>query len=163
MENNELIKYKVGLVKHVGNVVNITSKLISVDLRILNILHLEDHKIILGGILNCISKKFPNAVIEQFQNSKNALDYVLNCLENNKKLDLIITGINLRQPELDGMDFSKAVRKKELEYDRKIPILGLDLYDDEIFIQKFLNAGIDRYLTTDTACEEINFVINTIV
>ncbi|MEO9210235.1 MAG: response regulator [Ginsengibacter sp.] len=163
MENNGLIKYQGDLIKHVGNAISVTNKLISLDLRILKIMHLDDHKIFLDGILNCISKRFPNSVIELFQNSKKALDYVSNCLENNEKLDLIITGINLRQPELDGIDFTKAVRKKELEYDRKIPILGLDLYDDEIFIQKFLNAGIDRYLTSDTSCEEINYTINTML
>lgn len=163
MENKGLIRYQGGLIKHVGNAISVTNKLISVDLRILKIMHLDDHKIFQLGILNCISKRFPNSIIKLLQNGKNALEYVSNCLENNEKLDLIITGINLRQPELDGIDFSKAVRKKELEYNRQIPILGLDSYDHGVLIQNFLSVGLVRYLNSDTPCEKINFVINTIL
>ena len=163
MENNGLIKYQSGLIKHVGNAISVANKLLSVDQRSIDILHLDDHKIFLEGISSCILKRFTNAVIKRLQKSNEALDYVINCLENNDKLDLIITGLNLRQPELDGIDFVKAVRNKEFEYNRKIPIMGLDSYDDEGFIQKFLNAGVDKYLTSDTSCEEINYTINTML
>ena len=162
MESNGIIKYKSGLLR-IGNAVHITNKLLSVDFRPLEIMHLDDHKIFLDSISKCIPNKFPNANIKKFQDSKKALEYVTNCLNNNEALDLIITGLNLRQPELDGIDFSKTVRKEGLKSNRQIPILGLDMYDDETFIQKFLNAGIVRYLTSSTSCEEINLTIENMI
>ena len=162
-EKNKLIKYGGELIKHVGNSINITNKLLSVNTRVLNILHLDDHKIILNSISNCIRQKFPNADIKCFQNSQIALDYVRNCFQTIEKLDLIITGLNLRKPELDGIDFSRTVRKEEVVYKRNIPILGIDVYDDKNLIQKFLEVGLARYLTLTTSREQINNAVSDMI
>lgn len=151
------------MVKHVGNAIAITNKLLSIDPRSVKIIHLDDHKIILDSILICIRKRFPNAIIKCFQNSHTALDYVRNCFQISEKLDLIITGINLKQPELNGIDFCKAVRKEEIEYSRQIPILGIDMYDDKIIIQKILDVGLARYLPMTTSCEGINLTISDMI
>jgi response regulator RpfG family c-di-GMP phosphodiesterase len=163
VENNKVIKYKGDLIKHVGNAIAVTNKLLSIDTRSVKIIHLDDHKIISDSILICIRKKFPNAIIKCFQNSQMALDYVRNCFQNIEKLDLIITGINLRQPELDGIVFSKTIRKEEIVYKRQIPILGIDVYDDKIIIQKFLEVGLARYLNLTISCEEINLTVSDMI
>ena len=161
MENNGLIKYQGGLIKHVGNAISITNKLLSVDFRKLEIMHLDDHDIFIKGVSNCILRKFPNANTKHIHDGDEALKYVSECLKNNIPLDLIIT--DMRHPGLNGIDFSKAVREVELEYNRKIPILGIDMYDDEVIIQKILNVGFIKYLTSVMSCEEINFVINNML
>lgn len=163
MEENKIVKYEGGLIKRISNQIGVTNKLLSVNLRQVNILHLDDYKIILDSISNCIREKFPNADIRCFQNSQIALDYVRNCFQNIEKLDLIITGLNLRQPELDGIDFSKTVRKEEVVYKRNIPILGIDVYDDKILIQKFLEVGLARYLTLTTSREQINNTVSDMI
>lgn len=162
-ENNKIIKYKSDLIKHVGNAIAISNKLLSIDIKSVKIIHLDDQKIILNGIFKCIREKFPNADIKCFQNSQIALEYVRNCFQNSEKLDLIITGINLKQPELDGIDFCNAVRKEEADYGRQVPILGFDAYDDKILIHKFLEIGLARYLTLTTSREEFNLTVSDMV
>ncbi len=94
------------MIQHVGNAVNVTNKLLSVNLRPINILYLDDHLLFARGISNCILKKFPNAIIKNIQNGDNALEYVIDCLENKKSLNLIITDFN--HPGLDGIKFRKC-------------------------------------------------------
>ena len=162
MENNKIIKYEGGLVQHVGNAVNITSKLLSVNLRALKITHLDDHTLYAKGVSNCILKKFPNAIIKHFQDGDKALEYVTYCLNGNEKLDLIIT--DMKHPGLNGIDFSKAVRKMALVYKQKIPILFIDVYYDEFWIQKVKELGLSKLLYSGGAsCEEINLAVSNFI
>ena len=70
MENNKIIKYQNGLVQHVSNSITITSKLLSINLRPLNILVLDDHLIFFKGISHskCLLKSFPNSIFKNIQN-----------------------------------------------------------------------------------------------
>jgi len=161
MENKGLIKYQAGLVKHTGNAVNITSKLISIDLRTLNILHLDDQILFAGGILNCILKKFPNVAIKNIQNGDEALKYVSSCIINKKKLDLIITDIN--HPGLNGVDFANAVRLIEKDFKNKIPIIFITMIDDKSVITKIEKIHLTKHLIKTSPCEEINLAIHNLV
>lgn len=161
MENNKIVKYEAGLLQHVGNVVNITSKLLLVNSRSLKILYLDDHLIFSNGVSNCIYKKFPNAIIKCIQDGDKALEYVSYCLDNKESLDLIITDIN--HPGLDGINFSKAVRVKEKNNDHKIPILYITMVDDKFMIRKVEEIPFAKHLTKTTPCEVINFAINNII
>ena len=161
MENNKIIKYDAGLLQHVVNVVNITSKLLLANSRSLKILHLDDHIIFSKGLSNCIYKKFPNAIIKYIQHGDEALEYVSYCLDNNEPLDLIITDIN--HPGLDGIKFSKAVREKEKDKEHKIPILYITMVDDKFIIRKIEEIPFAKHLVKTTPCEVINFAINNII
>ncbi len=160
MENNKIIKYERGLVQHVGNAVNITNKLLSVNLRLLKILYLDDHPIYVKGISNIILKKFPNSIIKNIQDGDKALEYVTNCLENNALLDLIITDIS--HPGLNGIDFSNAVRAMEIDYDHTIPILFITMHDDKSEVQKIEKIPLAKYLSKCSWEEEINLAIHNL-
>lgn len=161
MENNGLVRYHGGLIKHVGNAINITNKLLSVDFRKLEIMHLDDHDIVIKGVSNCILKKFPNANTKHIHNGDVALKYVSNCLRNNIRLDLIITDI--RHPGLDGIPFAKAVRSEERSYSREIPILFIDIYSDETWIRKVEEVTNAKMIQSHGSCEEINITIKSLI
>ena len=161
MENNKLIKHEAGLLKQVGNAINITNKLLLPNLRPLKILHLDDHLIFSKGVSNCIYKKFPNATINFVQDGDKALEYVSHCLKNNELLDLIITDII--HPGLDGIEFSKAVREKEKNNECKIPILFITMLDDKSMVRKAEEIPFTKYLLVSAPCEVINYAINSII
>lgn len=161
MENNDLIKNEGGIIQYVGNAVNITSKLLSVNLKSLKILHLDDHSLFSWGLSKCILEKFPNADIKNIQNGDKALEYVLNCLGNKDLLDLIITDIN--HPGLDGIKFSRAIREKEKYNEHKIPILFVTMVDDKFIVSEVENIPFVKHLTKTTQFEIINFAINNFI
>lgn len=161
MENNKIIKYQGGLVKQVGNALNITSKLLLINLRQLTILHLDDHILYSKAVTNCIIKRFPNAITKYVQNGDKALKYVLNCLENNKSLDLIIT--DCVHPGLNGIDFANAVRIKEIEYLRKIPILFITLQNNEPLVRMIKEISLVKFFLKTSPCEEINNAISNLI
>ena len=104
MNQSDLIKYERNLIKQVENAISITNKLLSINLRPLNILHLDDHILYQEGISNCILKKFSNVNVKHIQNGDTALEYLINCFKNNEHIDLIITDVN--HMGLNGIDFS---------------------------------------------------------
>ena len=161
MEKNNLIKYERGLVQYVGNAVNITNKLVSVDLRPLKILYLDDHSVYTNGTSKCILEKYPNANIEKIQDGNKALEYVTNSLQNKISLNLIIT--DHFHPGLSGLDFAKAVRIKEMEYDQTIPILFITMHSVESFIQQVSEIPFTKYLSKSAWGEEIKLAINNLI
>lgn len=162
MENNKIIKFEGGLVNHVGSALNITNKLLSVNLRPLKILHLDDHILYSKGVTNyCTNKKFPNAITEYIQDGDKALEYVINSLKNNETIDLIITDVN--HMGLNGIDFSIAVRKNEKNIEKKIPILFITMVDDKFIREKARQLPFVIYLLKTSQCEEINFAIDNLI
>lgn len=161
MEKNDIIKYEGGLVQYVGNAVNITSKLLSINLRPLKILYLDDHIVYPGGVSNCILEKYPNAIIKKIQDGNKALEYVINSLNNRESLDLIIT--DHFHPGLSGIDFAKAVRIKEIDYGQKIPILFITMHGAEYFIRCVGEIPLTKYLSKSAESEEIKLAINNLI
>lgn len=162
MENNKIIKYEAGIVQHVSKMIAVAGKLLSVNLRPLKILHLEDHSLFAKGVSNCVLKNFPNTTIKHIRDGTSALAYVLNSLYKKECIDLIITDVS--HPGLDGLEFSHLVREKEEGSLRKIPIFFIDVYADKPFVQRIEAIPFTKYLITSKAsCEEICLAINNFI
>ena len=161
MKKNRLITYKAGLLESEEDVISFTNKLLSVDLRAINILHLDDHLLYSTGVTNCILKKFPNAMFKYIQNGDKALEYVSNCIDNNKTIDLIITDFN--HPGLNGLEFAYAVRKIEEISTKRIPILFITLVDNKSLKIKIEKIPFSKYLCKIAYCTEINSAIENLI
>lgn len=161
MNKNWLITYKTILVKYMEDAVSIINKLLSVDLRKINILHLDDHLLYSNGVTNCILKKFPNAIFKCIQNGDQALEYVSNCIDNNKPIDLIITDFN--HPGLNGLEFAYAVRKTEKISTKRIPILFITLVDNKSLKINIEKIPFSKYLCKIAYCTEINSAIENLI
>jgi DNA-binding NarL/FixJ family response regulator len=161
MEENSIVKYEGGLIKKISNQIGVTNKLLAVNLRQLNILHLDDHILYHKGILKCVIEEFPNVNVKHIQNGDTALEYVINCFKNNEHIDLIITDIN--HLGLNGIEFSFAVRDSEKESAKKIPILFITMMDDKSIQEKVKQLPSVMYLLKTSKCEEINCAIENLL
>lgn len=150
---NKIIKYKGDLIKHVGNALKITDKLLPVNLRSLKILILDDHLLYSESLSKCILKHFPNATFKFIQNGNEAFEYVTTCLENKEILDLITTDIV--HMGMSGIEFANAVRLEEAYYGRIIPILFITMQDDESFIKEAGKLSLTKYFSKAVSEEEI--------
>jgi CheY-like chemotaxis protein len=88
-----------------------------------NIIFLDDHTLYSYSMGKLVNEKINKLQFTFFQNGNDAIEYVRVCLKSNKKIDMIISDIN--HPGLDGIKFSRKVRKMELGSKQHIPILIL--------------------------------------
>ena len=128
----------------------------------MHLIHLDDHNLFRKGLENFLSKEFPNLHIEAFSDNTTALEYVQHCLVCNKKIDCIITDYNHLGD--NGLEFAKAVRTIEKEYNLHIPIMMLTMREDVLLKQAATDGILDVYFTKDFSCEEIvNFMRKYVV
>ncbi|MGA1824929.1 MAG: response regulator, partial [bacterium] len=70
-----------------------------------------------------------------------------------ERYDLIL--LDVQMPAMDGVDATKAIRKKEEETNKRIPIIALTAYREEDTPEKFLDAGMDDYLVQPVTIENL--------
>jgi DNA-binding response OmpR family regulator len=70
-------------------------------------------------------------------------------IENQNKIDLIITDINM--PNTDGITFSKSVR----EYDKNLPIIIISAYTDTDYLLDSIDLNIIKYITKPFTTKKI--------
>lgn len=157
---NKIIKYNRDLLKHVGNALSITDKLLSLNLRPLKVLILDDHLLYSESLSKCILEYFPNATFKFIQNGNEALEYVTACLEKKEILDIITTDIS--HMGMDGIDFANAVRLAETFYERIIPIIFITMHDDEALIKRIDKLPLTKYFSKASSEEEIISFIQTL-
>ena len=124
----------------------------------MHIIHLDDQNLFRKGVENFLSKEFSNLHIEAFSDNTTALEYVQKCLVCENKIDCIITDYNHQGD--NGLEFAKAVRTIEKEYNCHMPIIMLTMRHDELLKQAAIDGLLDAYFTKDITCEEITTFIN---
>jgi DNA-binding NarL/FixJ family response regulator len=114
----------------------------------------DDHKIFLEAISSFLNKKENLEVVFTAVNGKELLDG----LEKNK-VDIVITDLDM--PIMSGRQVLNIIRKK---YGRLIKVIILSLHSGDLFVQKYMSAGADGYLSktvdTDTMVEAVLTVQN---
>ena len=92
--------------------------------QIKRIVYLDDHKLLRAGLIqNCINSLFKNAQVIEIPDGNQALDFIMEDLEQGNRIDLFITDVN--HPGMNGIDICKAIRANEglKKLVRKIPIV----------------------------------------
>ncbi|MEA3289569.1 MAG: hybrid sensor histidine kinase/response regulator [Campylobacterota bacterium] len=113
-----------------------------------NLLYVEDEvslKEITCGVLN----RFFNKVYTK-ENGKEGLEFYK---ENKNKIDLIITDINM--PKMNGIDMSEQIKL----IDPSIPIIVTSAHNDNDYLLKSINIGINGYIIKPI---NINNLVKTI-
>ncbi len=123
----------------------------------MHIIHLDDHTLFRKGLKKCLTAVFSYLHIESFSDNASALENVQHCLVINKKIDCIITDYN--HPGDNGLEFAKAIRTIEKEYNCHIPIMMLTMRGDILLKQAESDGILDAYFTKDIPCEEITSFI----
>jgi DNA-binding response OmpR family regulator len=70
-------------------------------------------------------------------------------IENQNRIDLIITDINM--PNTDGISFSKAIR----EYDKNLPIIIISAYTNTDYLLDSIDLNIIKYITKPFTTKKI--------
>lgn len=120
----------------------------------LNIVVTDDHRLFRKGMI---------ALLEDFD----FIDEIYEAGNGNELLELLkslevipdIVLLDLRMPEMDGLEATKKLNK--LYHDIKIIILTMD--DDEQFILHLLNEGINGYLLKDADPDELETALKKVI
>ena len=84
---------------------------------------------------------------------------VLNLLDNNK-FDFIL--MDVQMPEMDGIEATREIRKREKETGKHIPIIALTANAFKEDKKKCLEAGMDEYATKPMKINELFSIIEKI-
>lgn len=119
----------------------------------LSILVAEDDKINQIVIEQMLKKR--GYKVEIANNGKEVLDIL-----NNKKFDIIF--LDIQMPEMDGIQTTKLIRKKEEATKTHVPIIALTAYALKGDKERFLSAGMDEYISKPINIKELFEVIDKI-
>jgi len=78
-------------------------------------------------------------------------------IENQNKIDLIITDINM--PNTDGITLSKYIR----EYDKKLPIVIMSAYTDTDYLLDSIDLNIITYITKPFTTKKVFLLLDKIL
>jgi two-component system NarL family response regulator len=110
----------------------------------IRILIADDHPVVREGLAALIERAADMKVIAEAGNGREALEQFLRC-----RPDVVL--VDLRMPEMDGVDAILAIRKQAPE----ARVIVLTTYDGDEDIYRGLRAGAKAYLLKDARREEL--------
>jgi DNA-binding response OmpR family regulator len=108
------------------------------------LLFIEDDITLQKNVVDTLNKFFKDIFIAS--DGDEAYDIYI---ENQNKIDLIITDINM--PKTDGITLSKIIR----EYNKKIPIVIISAYTDTDYLLDSIDLNILTYITKPFTTQKI--------
>jgi len=116
------------------------------------ILLVDDHRIMRDGLRSLIEKRPGMEVVAEAENGRIAVK-----LTRQLKPDVIVMDINM--PDLNGID---ATRQIVAEFPGT-KIIAFSMHIDHQFVAGALKAGVSGYLQKDSAFEELDRAIRTVI
>ena len=111
----------------------------------------DDHPLMIDGIKNALTDCNEIEIIGEAKNGLEAIELV-----KTKKPDLAL--LDIRMPELDGIDAAKILKKQF----SKLKIIILSQYGERGFIRRCQKIGIDGYLIKGCSSKELISTIKNI-
>lgn len=118
----------------------------------INILVVDDHKIVRDGILSLLQDQPDICVISQAENGKDALEKIPKVLPH-----LVL--IDISMPVMNGIECTREITTKYPE----IKVLALTMLNELEHIKNMLSAGAGGYLLKNSGKEELVTAIKTVV
>jgi DNA-binding NarL/FixJ family response regulator len=112
----------------------------------------DDHRIFRQGLRYSLSDDHKLKFVGEAGNGIELLE-----LLKKQKADVIL--LDLKMPEMDGLEVTKELRKLYPD----LRIIVLTMYDDENFIIHMLDMGANSYLVKNTEPEEIKTAMHAVV
>ena len=112
----------------------------------------DDHNVVIEGILSLLQNSDETIVVGTAQNGTNCL-----CFLEKNKVDVILMDINL--PDVNGLDLCKQVKKTYSE----IKILALSTFNQISYINKMMSNGASGYLLKNITKDELLEAINAVI
>lgn len=122
-----------------------------------NLLYVEDNNKVRKETIKMLKNIIPNII--EAQNGKEAIEIYkrYNIDKNLKKIDLIITDIQM--PQKDGLNMIKTIR----ENDQLIQIIIFSAYSNSEYFQEAIKEGVDGYILKPYTIEEISEVLVSVL
>lgn len=130
--------------KEIDEVDNYENSLVSISRRILIV---EDNKAN-QVVLNRMCSKM-NSIVEIVENGKQALEIL-----STESFDVIL--MDIQMPIMDGVEATRIIRENEKRSGEHIPIIALTAYALKGDREKFLNLGMDDYLSKPVVMETLH-------
>ncbi|TGJ98808.1 DNA-binding response regulator [Leptospira langatensis] len=111
----------------------------------------DDHAILREGLRLIISGQSDLQIIGENGNAEQALDEI-----GKLEPDILITDISM--PGVSGIDLVKGVKR----YYPKVQVIILSRHDNEEYIQKLVDLGINGYVLKDDAGEDLLRAIDAV-
>lgn len=111
----------------------------------MNILLVDDHELVRGGLARIIAEEFSSATIHEAKNGLQAEK-----IARKGKWDIIISDMSM--PDKTGLEVLKQLRAEGI----KIPVLILSIHPENQYALRVLKAGGNGYITKD--CPRAEFV-----
>lgn len=111
----------------------------------------DDHPVVRQGIAQLLLKEFPDAVIDEADCAKQALQLASNAP------DLIVLDLSL--PDTSGLEGLERLKRKFPE----LPVLIVSMYEEKQYAERSLKSGAVGYLHKQRAGEEILMVVRQIL
>lgn len=130
--------------KEIDEVDNYENSLVSISRRILIV---EDNKAN-QVVLNRMCSKM-NSIVKIVGNGKQALEIL-----STESFDVIL--MDIQMPIMDGVEATRIIRENEKRSGEHIPIIALTAYALKGDREKFLNLGMDDYLSKPVVMETLH-------
>lgn len=112
----------------------------------------DDHPIVRKGLGQVLRDAYPDPVIGEAKDTREAIERVMG-----ENWDVVILDISM--PGRSGLDALKEIRKMS----PRLPVLVLSAHPEDHFATRVLRAGAAGYLTKGTATEELVTAINKVI
>jgi len=116
------------------------------------VLYVEDDLTLQKNIVETLSHFFSKVLMAS--DGDDAYDIYI---ENQNRIDLIITDINM--PNTDGIAFSKSIR----EYDKNLPIIIISAYTDTDYLLDSIDLNIVKYITKPFTTKKIIILLDKLL
>lgn len=111
----------------------------------INIMLVDDHKMIREGIKQLLEFDGDIKVVSEAENGQECLDY----LADGNKADIILLDINM--PVLDGISTLSQIRNGKY----KVKVLMLTVHNEVEYLVKATDIGCEGYILKDAGSEEL--------
>ncbi len=117
----------------------------------IKIVIVDDHEMVRNGLSVMLEREEDFTVIGEANNGKEAVELV-------GKLQPDVVLMDLRMPEMDGVEAMRQIRAK----DDSVEFLVLTTFDTDEYIFDAIEAGAKGYLLKDTSREELFKAVRTV-
>lgn len=117
----------------------------------INVMIVDDHKMIREGLKRILEFEGEVQVIEEADNGQDCLNKL-----KTAKPDIILLDINM--PVMNGIETLQALKKKRKKY----KVLMLTVHNEVEYLLKAVDIGIDGYLLKDADSKELKRAITSV-
>jgi len=118
----------------------------------LKIILADDHSIMREGLRALLEKQPDIEVLAEAENGRTAVE-----LSRDLKPDVVI--IDIAMPDLNGIEATRRITTES----PGVKVIALSMHSDRKFVREMLNAGASGYMLKDSAFEELDKALRTVI